>query len=173
MPTTGSFSDYAAHIKASPAYVTKLRKAGRLVTREERGRTVVDFDLSDRLIRNTADLGRARNGANAQPGREPSSPIAPVADGGRVDAIFRQAQAQERAYNAKLAELEYRKAIGELVRADDVRAQYARRLAGLRESLLQIPSRLAAVLAAESDQARCQDAVQAALHDVLAQVTGD
>lgn len=168
--TTGSFSDYAAHIGASAPYVSKLKKQGRLVTRDEGGKTVVDFELSDRLVRNTTDMGRARNGANAQPGREVSAPIAPVADAGRVDAIFRQAQAQERAFNAKLAELQYKRAIGELVVAADVRVAYARRAAALRESILQIPARMSAVLAAEPDQARVHDLLQAEMHAVLAQL---
>jgi phage terminase Nu1 subunit (DNA packaging protein) len=169
--TTGSFSEYAAHIGASAPYVSKLKKQGRLVTREEGGKTIVDFELSDRLIRNTTDLGRAKNGSNAQPGRAASAPIAPLADVGRVDAIFRQAQAQERAFNAKLAELEYKKAIGELVSAADVRSVHSKRVASLREAILQIPARLAAVLAAESDQAKCHDVLQAELHAVLQQVT--
>jgi phage terminase Nu1 subunit (DNA packaging protein) len=168
--TTGTLSEYAAHIKASPAYVTKLKKQGRIVTRDVDGTQRVDFELSDRLIRNTTDLGRAANGANAKPGREASTPVAPMADVGRVDAIFRQAQAQERAFNAKLAELEYKKAIGDLVAASDVRAAYTKRAVTLREALLQIPARLAPVLAAETDQAKCHDLIQSELHTVLQQI---
>ena len=45
------------------------------------------------------------------------------------------------------------------------------RAAGLREALLQIPSRLAAVVAAEPSQARCHELIEAELHQVLAQLT--
>ena len=168
--TTGSRSEYAGHIGKSPAYVTKLGHAGRLVEREEGGRRVVDFELTDRLIRNTTDLGRARNGTNAKPGSTPSLPVAPVADAGRVDAIFRQAQAQERAYNAKLAELEYKRAIGEMVLAADVQAELARVFATVREGLMQVPARLAAVLAAETDQGRVHEALETEIRNALLQL---
>ncbi len=170
MSTTGSLSEYARHIGAAPSYVTKLKAQGRLVLRDVGGRQVVDFDLSDRLIRNTADLGRARNGANAAPGRAPSAPIAPLADGGRVDAIFRQAQAQERAFIAKKTELEYRKMAGELVSADEVRNEVARLAASLRESILQLPSRLATILGAESDAGKCHELLDSELRQVLQQL---
>lgn len=170
MSTTGSLSEYARHIGAAPSYVTKLKAQGRLVMRQDGDRQVVDFELSDRLIRNTADLGRARNGANAAPGRAPSAPLAPVADAGRVDAIFRQAQAQERAFNAKKAELEYRKMAGELVPVDEVRNEVARLAVSLREAILQVSSRLAAVVAAESDTGRCYELIDAELRQALQQI---
>ncbi len=158
--TYGNRSEYAAHLGGkSKGLVTKLGHQGRLVEREIDGKKLVDFELSDRLIRNTTDMSKARNGANASPGRAPSTAIAPIADGGKVDAIFRQAQAQERAYHAKLAELEWKKAIGELVPAADVTSELARVFATFREAMQQIPGRVAAVLAAESDQAR--------IHEVL------
>lgn len=76
---------------------------------------------------------------------------------------------RERA-QAELAELKLAEQRGELVRAAAVESAHGRRVSGLREALLQIPARLAAVLAAESDQARCHDVLQAELHQVLEQV---
>lgn len=86
------------------------------------------------------------------------------------DAYWAVKARREKA-EADMAELKLAEQLGELVRASDVRAAYSKRAAGLRESLLQIPARLAAVLAAESDQARCHDVLQAELHAVLQQVT--
>lgn len=150
MDARGSFSDYARHIGASPAYVSKLRKQGRLVVvKDAAGRDVVEFEMSDRLVRNTTDMGRARNGANASPGRAPSTPVEPVSGGsGRADVIYRQAQAQERAYQAKMAELEYRRRVGELVPAAEVRAEHARLLASIREAFSQLPARVVPLLVA-------------------------
>jgi hypothetical protein len=150
----GNFSQYAEHIGASAAYVSKLKKQGRLVVvKDDAGRDVVDFEMSDRLVRNTTDLGRARNGGNANGGHAPSAPVEPLAAAGRVDAIFRQAQAQERAYNAKIAEIEYRERAGELVRLSDVRAEHARLLASIREAFLQLPSRVVPLLAQDTTPA--------------------
>jgi hypothetical protein len=120
MATTGSLSEYAAHIGKSPAYVTKLRKAGRLVmVKDGEGKERVNFDLSDRLVQNTTDLGRANNGANANGAKpaalDPSPLAASDAGRGRVDTIFRQAQAQERAFGAKKAELDYHRAIARVL----------------------------------------------------------
>lgn len=148
---TGSRSDYARHIGSSAAYVTKLGKQGRLVEVDVGGRKVVDFDATDRRIVGTTDMGRAANGGNTSRSTWSSS-----ADS-RVDTIYRQAQTQERAYNAKLAELEYRKAVGELVRADDVKSAFAKKMALLRDSLLSIPARVSAVVAAESDASKCHE----------------
>lgn len=166
----GTRSEYAAHINASAAYVTKLGHQGRLVEREVNGKRLVDFDLTDRLVRNTADLSKARNGANAQPGRSPSAPLAPVAEVGKVDAIYRQAQAQERAYNAKLAELEYKRALGEVVPAAEVEAELSRVFAAFREAMLQIPARVAAVVAAENDEARVHTALADEIRNALLQL---
>lgn len=165
--TTGTRSEYAEHIGKSPAYVTKLGHQGRLVEREEGGRRVVDFELTDRMVRNTTDMGRARNGTNAKPGSSPSLPLQPIADSGRVDAIYRQAQAQERAYNAKLAEIEYKKAIGEMVVAADVETRLARVFATFRDAMQQIPVRVAALVAAESDQAKVQDILDQEVRSAL------
>jgi len=165
--TYGTRSDYAGHINRSAPYVTKLGHQGRLVERSVGGKTLVDFELTDRLVRNTADLSKAHNGANAKPDLSRSPAIGPVGDVGRVDAIFRQAQAQERAYSAKLAELEYKKAIGELVSAADVQAELSRIFATFREAMQQIPNRLAAVLAAETDQARVHDALDVEIRSAL------
>ena len=168
--TLGTRAEYAAHIGASGPYVTKLGHQGRLVEREVNGKRMVDFELTDRLVRNTADLGRARNGANAAPGRAPSTPIAPLAESGKVDAIFRQAQAQERAYNAKLAELEYKRAIGEVVSAADVEAELSRVFAAFREAMMQIPARVSAVLAAETDAAKVADTLTDEIRRALLQL---
>ena len=71
---------------------------------------------------------------------------------------------------ARIAQLKLAELRGELVRVSAVRSAYATRAAALRESILQIPARLAAVLAAETDHARCHDLLQAELHQVLAQL---
>lgn len=82
-------------------------------------------------------------------------------------------KARRESAEADLAELKLAEQRGELVRAADVRAAHAKRLAGLRDALLQIPARLAAVLAAEASQAVCHDKLQAEIHGVLALVAED
>lgn len=167
--TTGSFSDYARHIDASPAYVSKLKAQGRLVIQQENGREVVNFEMSDRLVRNTTDMGRAANGRNAT-GRDASSkPVEPVADG--VDITYKKAKAHERAYAAKIEELKYNELAGKLIRVDSVRAALAMKVAATRDVLLQIPARIGPVLAAETEMDKVVEILENELRTALAQVT--
>ena len=88
------------------------------------------------------------------------------------DTAYWHSKARRERAEADLAELKLAEQRGELVRADAVRAAQARRLAALRESLLQLPPRLAPVLAAQADAARCHDLLQLELHQVLEHMTG-
>jgi hypothetical protein len=85
------------------------------------------------------------------------------ADPGYQASRARQAAADARTAELKLAELE-----GTLVRLDHVRASLAARLAPVREGLLQIPARLAPLLAPQSDPGRIQTLLEAEIHLVLA-----
>lgn len=109
------------------------------------------------------------------PPSEPSqtTPVEPAAESTDDSAVtsYHVAKTLREVAEARLAQLRLAEARGELVRAADVRAAQARRLAALRESLLQLPARLAPVLAAEADAARCHETLQAELHAVLEQMT--
>lgn len=165
--TTGSLSAYARHINSSPAYVTKLKGQGRLVMQEENGRQVVNFEMSDRLVRNTTDMGRAGNGRSASPDGASTRPVAPLADGERTDATFRKAQAHERAFAAKIEEWKYRELAGELIRVSAVETIWSTALAGMREHLLQLRARLAPQLAVETDATVIERLLEAEHHKAL------
>jgi hypothetical protein len=105
------------------------------------------------------------------PPSAPSAPPPPAAEGGEGD--YWQSRSRREKAEADMAELKLAEQLGQLVRADAVRSAWAKRTAGMREALLQIPSRLSAVLAAESSQARCHDALQQELHAVLQQLVAD
>ena len=109
---------------------------------------------------------RATDDANLQTGHASASPGRGRADEDGDDGYWQSKARRERA-EADLAELKLAEQRGELVRAEAVRAAQARRLAALRESLLQLPPRLAPVLAAQEDAARCHDLLQIELHQVL------
>jgi hypothetical protein len=149
--TTGTLSAYARHINASAPYVTKLKSQGRLVLQQENGKEVVNFEMSDRLIRNTTDMGRAGNGRSATQDGSSSRPVEPLADGARTDVTFRKAQAHEKAYAAKIEELRYREMAGELIKVSVVESVWSHAMAGMREHMLQIRARLAPMLANETD----------------------
>lgn len=81
-----------------------------------------------------------------------------------ADQRLRREQAE-----ADLAELKLGELRQQLVRVDDVRTAHARRLVGLREALLQLPSRLSALLAAEADPARVHELLATEIHQTLEQ----
>jgi hypothetical protein len=104
----------------------------------------------------------------------PAPAAAPAASGAEQDATavtsYHVAKTLREVAEARIAQLKLAELRGELVRAADVKATYAQLAAGLREALLQIPARMAAVLAAEADQGKVHDILRAELHQVLAQL---
>jgi hypothetical protein len=66
----------------------------------------------------------------------------------------------------KQAELE-----GLVIRADAVRAAWAAKVTTARDALLQIPSRLAPVLAAESDLIKTTQLLEDAVRQALAELS--
>ena len=150
---TGSFGEYAAHARVSAPYVSKLRRQGRLVTVMVDGRERVNFDATYRLIANTADQARSRSGENAKPGRGPAieqpdppdlpeSTALPVPAG--ADSVFRKAQAQEKVFQARKAEVEYRRLIGELVDKSAAERAVFDEFRTLRDHAFRAPERAAA-----------------------------
>jgi hypothetical protein len=82
-----------------------------------------------------------------------------------------KSRARREKAEAELAELKLSELQGHLVRADEWTAALARRAAAFREGLLQIPARLSAQLAAESDQARVHTLLEDELRQVMSQLT--
>ena len=60
---------------------------------------------------------------------------------------------------------------GEVIRVDAVRSAWAAKIAGARDALLQIPSRLAPQLAAESDLVAVTGLLEAELRQALADLS--
>lgn len=103
---------------------------------------------------------RAGKGSSPKP-RTSRAPASSYQEARTRSAI---AEAQDR----ELGVLERR---GVLVRRETIKAELGRRLAGLRDALLQIPARLAPVLAAETEDSKVHDILQDELYAVLAQVS--
>lgn len=144
----------ANELGISPAVVSRLKAKGMPVHDVEAARRWREANVRARIT-----VG--------QRAERPAAPDSGDDDGGN-DYWTNRAR-RERA-EADLAELKLAEQCGELVRAADVRSHHQRKLAALRDALLQIPARLASVLAAENDAARCHDALQQELHGVLAQI---
>ena len=158
--------DLAAALGVNPATVTRDAAAG-MPTHS------VDAARAWRLENRRAKVAPPPRPGHAAPpeGATAAGPAVmpdPVEEGDYWTNRARREKAEADLAELKLAELR-----GALVRAADVKAAHSRRVAALREALLQVPARLSAVLAAESAQARCHDLLQQEMHGVLQQVMGD
>lgn len=81
---------------------------------------------------------------------------------------FAQSRAIKEAYNARLAKLSYEEKSGALVRTDTVKVAWFNALRVLRDRALNLPDRLAPLLAAETDPKIVRDLLEEELRTVLA-----
>jgi phage terminase Nu1 subunit (DNA packaging protein) len=141
-------------IGISPPMVTKLKGQGMPV--------------------HSVEAALAWRDKNQRPYAKPTGP-APVAvravhDGEVPD--FKVSRARREAADADKAEMEAAKMRGELVPAAEVRAEFAKALASIRDGLLNLPGRMAPVLAAQSDARLVQAALDSELRALLGALAG-
>lgn len=114
--------------------------------------------------------------AAAQQAARPAgdAPAAPPASAAQQapDSGYFVDRARREKYEADMAEIKLREQRGELVSATAVRLEIAARVGQIRANLLQIPTRLAPLLAPETDQARCHALLDAELRAVLTDLGG-
>lgn len=145
--TSATQSEFAAILGKDKSYVTRLKQAGRLVLTAD---GLVDVEKSQALIAATADPSRnaaveARTDAQINQARAPStnSGQAPPSQESSVGNSFQAAKAVNEKYKALTAKLEYERASGKLVDADEARLFAADLAATFRGALEILPDRLA------------------------------
>jgi len=152
-----SLRAYARHRGVSLRAVQKALKSGRIAARED-GR--VDAAVADvNWARNTAPRPLpaskpAKSAVSQQnshhhsvpPNREPSEP--PRLESGLE---YSKARAVRESYMARLAKIEFEARTAKLVSSDEVSVASFNRFRQFRDGMLNIPDRLAAVLAAEKN----------------------
>lgn len=166
-------SEYATMRGWSPAYVSKLKRQGRLVFSRA---GMVNVEATDRLIENTRDPARggdrrpaAARGEGSESGADPNHAGATSrSDAG--DNAYREAARRERIAKARLAELELAEAAGQLVRTDQVERVLFGVARLTMDALLGIPDRLCDALAVEKDPFRCKALLDAEMRAVVKQM---
>lgn len=157
-----SQTEYAVERGWSPAYVTKLKRQGRLVLTPA-GK--VNVEATDRLIESTRDPARGGDrrlavgvGSDGEDGARSGAAPGVNAKGGRAPREsndgYNVAATRERVAKARLAELELAEKIGQLVRRQEVEAAIFGLARQTMEALDALPDRLASQLAAETDVTR-------------------
>ena len=142
----------------SPAAITKLKQQGMPVDS-------VEAALAWRMARQNV-AARKPLPAAVQHMAPPRPPVAPANDESHDQARTRREIAEANLAELKLAELQ-----GDLVRAGAVRTAIAKRAAALREALLQMPSRLVPILAADPDPGRMDQAMRAEIVAALQHIS--
>lgn len=160
LPVLMSQAAYARYIGASRQYVQKLVKAGVIRIRKDK-----------KLNRKQADAARlaAEDPAHAHR-RTTTPPEGEPEQQGSAHGTYQQGRALEKAYKAKLVQLQYEVEAGKLVDREQYgNAVYAMARA-TRNALRRIPDRVGAVLAADMDinsvKRRLLEEIDLALHQL-------
>ena len=107
------------------------------------------------------------NVAARKPAPATFPPLAPEPVNDSDEEDFQQARTRREIAEANLAEMREREIAGQLIRVEAIRAAWARRISATRDALLQLPHRLAPVLAAETDMERVSHLLDAELRQCL------
>lgn len=123
------------------------------------------------------EAAQAWRASNLDPARRKDSPqdgerIHEPDPSGEQAESFDQARTRDKIAEANLREMTAAKRRGELIEVSAVLAQLGSDYATTRDTLLQIPARMAPLLAAESDPAVLQTMLHAEIHQALLQLSG-
>ena len=168
--------EYARHRGCSPVSVHKAIRAGRI--------SLIDGKIDPAV----ADIQWAANSRARAPARKavdlvavstsspspgdaapPDAAVSPPADGNPND--YWDARSRRETAEAAIAEMKEAEMRGTLIRADSVRTSWANKISTARDALLQIPHRLAPVLAAETEIERVAELIEAELRQALLQLS--
>ena len=159
-------AEYARRRGVDPTSVRDAVRAGRITLIDGK----VDPAVAD--VQWQANTRRRARAVDEPPASSPmgegayQTPPSDVSDYNRARAMREHAEAQ-------LAELKLLEQRGDLVRADDVRAALAKKIAALRESLLQMPARVVPLLVADSSPAAMDQILRTEIVSALAALTSE
>ena len=162
-------SELAEALGVSPAVVSRDARRGMPIDSVEAA-----GDWRARHLRPRVKAGQAAADPAPAPVAPPSSrPARPDAHPDlELDRIsYEEARRRREAAEAQRAELQLAELRGDLVRAVDIKAALSRRVASLRESFLQMPSRVVPLLVAHPGAADMDRLLRAEILLALGQVT--
>ena len=173
-------AQYAEHRGCSRVAVHKAVKENRISLIDGK----IDANVADiQWAANTRARAPSSPPAAAAPsgrpggGSKPSSSAADPGDPGQVDVLdtpedYWVSRGRREAAEAELAELKLAEQRGNLIQVKAVEVVLSNALAGMREHLLQVSSRLAPLLANESDNFKVQTLLDTEINQALQQLAG-
>lgn len=151
-----SIREYARHRGVSHTAVQKAIRQGRIRT-----------TATGKIDVERADQEWKRN--SAPPQRLAREPVSPPASG----VTYAQSRAVRESYLARLAKIEFEKRSSKLIPRDEVTVAAFTIARTVRDNLLNIPDRLAALLAGETDAARVHDLLTEEIRKALNELSAD
>jgi hypothetical protein len=150
-----SLRGYARHRGVALSAVQKAIKSRRISVQPD-----------GRIDSGQADIQWERNTAQHAP---------PVAQRGQEDddgssfggSQYTKARAVREHYQARIAKIDYEERVAKLVPKDEVQVAAFNKFRQFRDHMLNIPDRVAAMVAAESDAARCYEIIAIEIRKAL------
>ena len=157
-------AEYARHRHCSREAVRNAVASGRITTFGPD--KLIDPELADaQWQRNT----RVRVRSASADKTIPAANVPPVA---AVSVSYDEARRRRELAEASMAEMKQEELSGDLIRVDVITRHLARKIATMRDAFLQIPLRLAPVIAAETDQAKIHAMLETEIVRAMALVNG-
>ena len=155
-----SIRQYAKHRGVSHTAVEKAVKQGRIKLTDGK----LDVEAADR------DWSRNSSPVNAP---KPRSRTANGGDGPASGPTYAQSRAVRELYLARLSKIEFEERAAKLVSRDEVTVAAFTKARTVRDNLLNIPDRLAAMLAAEVDPTEVYQILSDEIRKALSELSGD
>jgi len=158
-----SLRAYAKHRGVSHAAVQKAIRSGRISANAD---GLIDSESADAEWNAKTRPGQRRGKQAQTTSKEPAE--APVAGG--LD--YFRARAIRENYLARLAKIEFEEKTAKLISRDEVQVAAFTKARAVRDNLLNIPDRLAATLAAESDADKAHQILTGEIRKALDELAG-
>ena len=153
-----SLRQYAKHRRVSHTAVQKAVKQGRIKLTDGK----VDVEAADR------DWS-----SNSSPMNAPKAQSRTLGDGPASGPTYAQSRAVRELYLARLSKIEFEERAAKLVSRDEVTVAAFTKARTVRDNLLNIPDRLAAMLAAEVDPTQVHKILSDEIRKALNELSGD
>lgn len=151
----------------SPAAITKLKGQGMPVDSVEAAKAWREARLNVAARKPSPPI-QSETSIALPPTASP-----PIQGGDFGDEDFQMARTRREIAEANLAEMREAELEGKLIRVEAIRAAWAKRISATRDALLQLPHRLAPVLAAETEMERVSQLLDVELRQALTELSRD
>lgn len=165
--------DVAENKKRRPGYLKQYAMHARIASSsaaEQLKRVGIDysqpFDFGD-ADRRRAAARHADRAAFATPIYDPTGDAERVDPETKKHPKFIESQARREMFKANLTELEYLEQVGKLIPAEQIDREWFKLARLVRDTMLNIPARIADQLAHETDQRKVQDMLEAEIYQAL------